>query len=100
MFIIYISKIKNVSKLKQPSILTSWEVLGPFIAGKLEVDGDPAFEASQEDVEGGMVRGDLNDVAVYLLSMDDMTTTAYSELVAGGVVRWRTQKAEQNGQVS
>lgn len=69
---------------------SSWEVLGPLGAGKLEVDADPAFSAADR-------RASL-DHAKFILAMAS-TATVSSDLMRDGRAGWRTVAVKSSGEV-
>ena len=78
-------------------------MLGPFPVGKLELDGDPAFQSYPTEEGGGgdggamdlpsaragMPGAPLFDPALHLLSQHPTAAAAVSELAPGGAVHWR-----------
>ena len=63
----------------------SWYFIGPFPIGKAEVDGDPVQAFGFESVVN---------------QRWNRSFELYSELVAGGKVKWKSIPIEQNGRVT
>jgi hypothetical protein len=86
-----IFNLKSLTIVADPKpALREWEVLGPFPVGKMEIDGDPAFQSE--------TFSEAVDMASYLLSMAS-TSSRYSELVSEGKVTWKKVSSGHNGQV-
>jgi len=70
-----------------PSIIKSWEVIGPINVGKLEMDADPTFMGQ------GLVKP--LDPCVHILSMP-YNASVSSDLVEGGRVKWKEYPVNSN----
>jgi hypothetical protein len=86
---VFNSKSLSLSADPKPAI-REWEVLGPFPVGKMEIDGDPAFQSATFS-EGV-------DVVSFLLA-EAPTSSSYSELVSEGKVAWKKTSSALSGQV-
>ena len=77
---------KQASKLsgKVSDFIKDWSFLGPFVIGKIEVDGDP-LEAY----------GGIWNVSA---SRYKKTVKFYSELIPGGEVTWQSVKQTRSGE--
>lgn len=71
---------KQAAKLSAKSSLavSEWHFIGPFVIGKMELDGDP-LEAF----------GGIQNVSLYRLSKK---VKYYSEMVPGGEVKWKVYR--------
>ena len=102
----YISQSRNaistsIPKYSAPTMeassLLQWELLGPFPVGKLEVDGDPAFDFVSHEDETNDNRP--LDPGQYILSLNS-SIIAYTEFTSGATTTWSTINARiNNGQV-
>lgn len=63
---------------KTPLAVSEWHFIGPFIIGKMELDGDP-LEAF----------GGIQNVSLYRLNKK---VRYYSEMVPGGEVKWKVYR--------
>ena len=74
-------------KLRSPQAIASWHVLGPFVVGKGDLDGDPLW-----DVEGGPV-----ELAARIAVGKGKKATFPSEYAPGGHVKWSQVTASADG---
>ena len=82
-------------------ILKSWEILSPLNVGKLELDGDPTFHSYSSNRNHDHRHQAMSnfDVASYILSMTDNSTT-YTDLFTNGKIGWKKLSSKSSGQVS
>lgn len=65
-----------------PSMIKTWEVMGPINVGKLEVDADPTF------MNPGLTKKPPLDPCVHILRIP-FNASISSDLVEGGRVKWK-----------
>jgi len=72
-----------------PSMIKTWEVMGPINVGKLEMDADPTF------MDPGSTKKPPLDPCVHILRMP-FNASVSSDLVEGGRVKWKEYSVSVN----
>lgn len=72
-----------------PSMIKTWEVMGPINVGKLEMDADPTF------IDQGATKKPPLDPCVHILRMPSNASVS-SDLVEGGQVKWKEHTVSIN----